>query len=72
MQWEREDWPREVGDEVMALMPFRDTIVREAIHGLKYHGLYDLAGLLVERGSGWCGASGSFWRSAIYVNSGAD
>jgi ComF family protein len=43
------DWPKEVLPGVTAHFPFQHPIVREALHHLKYHGVDELAALLVQR-----------------------
>ncbi|HSI20846.1 MAG TPA: hypothetical protein VLA04_04080 [Verrucomicrobiae bacterium] len=46
--WDREGWPREASPGVTAFAPFREKVVREGIHGLKYHGLHEVAEDLVS------------------------
>lgn len=36
-------WPREVAPGIIALTAFAEGTIREAIHGLKYHSLHELA-----------------------------
>jgi ComF family protein len=46
--WQGEGWPREHYPGIWALSSFKDPLIRQAIHGLKYYSLHELAEQLVS------------------------